>query len=76
MDQCVVDVDDIPEVQRDDEVVLMGRQGEEEISAEDIAQLVGTNPYEVLAGISARVPRVYVRDGRVVAVRTLVQPVS
>ena len=76
MDQCVVDVDDIPEVQRDDEVVLMGRQGDEEIRVEDIAQLVSAIPYEVLAGISARVPRVYVRDGRVVAVRTLAQPVS
>jgi alanine racemase len=43
-------------------VVLIGRQGEEEIRAEEVAARWGTINYEVITGISARMPRVYVRD--------------
>jgi alanine racemase len=42
-----------------DEVVLIGRQGSEEISIERLARLAGTIPYEILTGITSRVPRVY-----------------
>jgi alanine racemase len=59
MDQFLVRVDAVPGVAAGDEVVLVGRQGEEEIPAEDIAALLGTINYEVLCAISARVPRVY-----------------
>ena len=59
MDQFLVRVDAISGVKAGDEVVLVGRQGEEEVTAEDIAALLGTINYEVLCGISARVPRVY-----------------
>lgn len=59
MDQFLVRVDAISDVKAGDEVVLLGRQGEEEITAEDIAALLGTINYEVLCAISARVPRVY-----------------
>jgi alanine racemase len=59
MDQTMVDVTDIPEAQADDEVVLIGRQGEEEISAEQVGDKTGTNNYEVVTTISARVPRLY-----------------
>ena len=60
MDQCVVDVSGIPDVHEEDEVVLLGRQSDDEISAQEIAGWVGTNNYEVVAAILARVPRVYV----------------
>jgi alanine racemase len=71
MDQCIVDVGSIPEVERDDEVVLIGRQGELEISADAMAEALSSIHYEVLTAISHRVPRVYVQDGKVVAIRTL-----
>ncbi|MGQ9494056.1 MAG: alanine racemase [Anaerolineae bacterium] len=71
MDQCIVDVSGIPQVERDDEVVLIGKQGEEEISADFIAETLHSIHYEVLTAIAARVPRVYIQNGEIVAVRTL-----
>jgi alanine racemase len=59
MDMTMVDVTDIPGVSCGEEAVLIGRQGEEHISAADIAAWQGTIPYEVLCGIGPRVPRVY-----------------
>ena len=73
MDMCMVDVTGVPDVATGDEVVLIGRQGEEEIAADEVAGLAGSISYEILCGISARVPRVYLRTGRVVAWQTLVQ---
>lgn len=58
MDQVMVDATGL-DVQMGDETVLLGRQGEEEISCCELAQLDGTIPYEIMTGISARVPRVY-----------------
>ena len=62
MDLVTIDVTDIPEVKLGDEVVLLGRQGSEEITAEEIATLTGTISYEVFCAVSARVPRIY-REG-------------
>ena len=59
MDQVMVDVTEIPGAEVGDEVVLMGTQGEECISAEEIASLLGTISYEVICSPSARVPRIY-----------------
>ncbi len=67
MDQCIVKVDHIPDVDQDDEVVAIGRQGEEIVSAEEVAALAGTNHYEVTCQIGARVPRVYRQAGRIVS---------
>lgn len=58
MDQTVVDVTAIPGVRQGDEVVLIGRQGEDEITAEEVAERLGTINYEVVSEILARVPRV------------------
>jgi alanine racemase len=60
MDQLVVDCGDDPSVQPGDEVVLLGRQGDEEITADEWARLLGTISYEVLCGIGPRVPRLTV----------------
>ena len=57
MDQTVVDVTDIPAVVAGDEVVLLGRQGGEEITAEEHARWAGTIPWEIFTGIAARVER-------------------
>jgi alanine racemase len=59
MDMTMVDVTDLPEVSVGDEAVLIGRQGAEEITADEVADLQGTISHEVLCGIGPRVPRVY-----------------
>ncbi len=58
MDQCMIDVSEIPEVRMGDEVVLIGDQGEASLSAEMVAERLGTISYEVVSEILARVPRV------------------
>jgi len=58
MDQCIIDVSHIPQVRVGDEVVLIGRQGEASLTAEQVAQRLGTINYEVVSEILARVPRV------------------
>ena len=65
MDQCMIDVTGIEGVKVGDEVVLMGRQGEETITAEELASLLGTINYEIVCMIGKRVPRVYIKDGKV-----------
>jgi len=60
MDQIVVDCGDDATVRPGDEVVLLGRQGGEEITADDWAALLGTISYEVVCGVGPRMPRVVV----------------
>lgn len=60
MDLTIIDVTDIPTAAVDDEAVLIGRQGEAAISAEDLAASLGTISYEVTCAVSSRVPRVYI----------------
>ncbi len=57
MDQAMVDVTGVPAVAKGDEVVLIGRQGDVAISADEVAERLGTIPYEVVSAILARVPR-------------------
>jgi alanine racemase len=59
MDQLMVDVGDLP-VERGDEVVLLGTQGEATITAAEWAERLGTIAYEIVCGIGPRVPRSYV----------------
>jgi len=59
MDLVTIDVTGIPAADLGDEVVLLGKQGDDEIPAEEHAALTGTIAYEVFCRISARVPRVY-----------------
>jgi alanine racemase len=58
MDMTTIDVTNVPGVRIGDEVVLIGRQGDEVISADDVARQLGTISYEVVSTILARVPRV------------------
>ncbi len=67
MDQMMVDVTDIPDVKIGDHAVLIGRSGDEEITADYLAQLSGTLNYEIICGISRRTPRVYLRGGKSVS---------
>ena len=62
MDMVMVDVTDIPGVAVSDEVIVIGRQGQDEITAMDLAEWTGTIPYEILCSIGPRVPRLYQRS--------------
>ena len=69
MDQFMVDVSHIPDVRNFDEAVLLGFQGGEHISAEEIAEVSGGFHYEILCGLNKRIPRVYIREGKAVEIR-------
>ncbi|WP_188891671.1 alanine racemase [Paenibacillus radicis (ex Gao et al. 2016)] len=71
MDQCMIALDEVSgeeAVQPGEEVVLIGRQGEECITAEEVAAQLGTINYEVTCMMTARVPRIYMKNGKAVAV--------
>jgi len=60
MDGIMCDVGDIPELKVGDEVVLIGKQGEQSITVDEVAEKCGTISYEILCGIGNRIKRVYV----------------
>lgn len=64
MDQMMVDVTDIEGVGRDSLVTLIGRDGDEEITVEEIAALAGTFNYEFVCNLNKRIPRNYYKSGR------------
>ena len=68
MDQFMADVTEIDNVKKGDEVTLLGRDGDEFISIEEMGDLCGRFSYEFACDISPRVPRVYIKDGKEVEV--------
>lgn len=62
MDQMMVDVSHLDEVEAGEEAVLMGRQGERAITADELAAWAGTISYEILLAATARVPRIYLHE--------------
>lgn len=68
MDLVTVDVTDVRDAAAGDEVILLGRQDGAEIPVEEIAGLTGTIAYEVFCAISARVPRLWLHEGREIAI--------
>ena len=64
MDQFMADVTEIDNVKKGDEVTLLGRDGDEFISIEEMGDLCGRVSYEFACDISPRVPRVYIKDGK------------
>jgi len=61
MDQCMVDVTDVPDVKVGDEVIIMGTDGTNTVSADYIAEKTGTINYEITCALGQRLPKVYVR---------------
>jgi alanine racemase len=59
MDQLMVDIGDLS-AKTGDEVVLIGRQGKNKVTAEELASLAGTIPYEIVCGLGNRIPRIYI----------------
>lgn len=72
MDQCMIDVTDIGKVEVGDEVILMGEYNDLKLTADEIAELLGTINYEITCMISKRVPRVYIKNGEVIKIRNYV----
>ena len=66
MDQMMVDVSEVPDVAVGNKVVLMGEDRGERITAQALAEAAGTFPYELICGISRRVPRYYRQNGETV----------
>jgi alanine racemase len=64
MDALTVDITDIPAAQLWDEAVLMGRQGDDEISVHEVAKLKNSASYDVLCSWRGRLPRIYLNDAR------------
>ena len=60
MDQFMVDVTDIPDVEMGTKVILIGKSGEEEITADEMADCIGTIGYEIVCNISKRVNRAFI----------------
>ena len=69
MDQCMVDVTDVGPVKVGDEVVLLGEDNGVKNNADDMAKMLDTINYEILCMIGRRVPRIYIKDGKMVNVR-------
>jgi alanine racemase len=57
MDRCFIDVTNLPDVEVGSEVILLGNQGNETISIESVAELIGTIPYEVVCNVGTKTPK-------------------
>lgn len=68
MDQCMIDLTEVPEAKVGDEVLLFGENEYDRISVGDVADDADTNRNEILANISRRVPRIYIRNSRVAGI--------
>jgi len=68
MGKFMIDVTDIPDLKVGDEVTIIGRDGEEEITATEIAEKLDTINYEIVSRISRSVPRVYIKEGKPVKI--------
>ena len=69
MDQFMVGVDEIPDAETGDEVTLIGADGTYQITMEELGELSGRFNYEFACGLGKRIPRIYHKDGQIVAVK-------
>ena len=65
----MVDVENIPEAKEGTEVTLIGKEGEDRITMEELGALSGRFNYEFACNLGKRIPRVYVKNGRVTDTR-------
>lgn len=73
MDHFMADVTHIPGVRFNDEVVLYGRQGNELVSIEEAAEIIGTINYELLCAVNKRVPRFYFKEGKLISIHDFIE---
>ncbi|WP_252243936.1 MULTISPECIES: alanine racemase [unclassified Clostridium] len=69
MDQCMIDVTDIDDIHVGDEVIILGEDGNLKLTANDLAKSMGTINYEILCMLKYRIPRVYMKNGKIFNVR-------
>ncbi len=72
MDQCMADITECGDVNIGDEVIVMGESQGLSITADDLAESIGTISYEILCMVSRRVPRVFVEDGKIIKVKNYI----
>lgn len=72
MDQCMIDVTDIDNVNIGDEVIILGEYKDLKITAEDLANFMGTINYEILCMLKYRIPRVYIKNNELVNVKNYI----
>ena len=72
MDQCMIDVTDIGDVKIGHEVILLGEEGNLKFNADNLAEIMGTINYEILCMLKYRIPRVYIKNGKVFNVRNYI----
>lgn len=68
MDQCMIDVTDVPDVKVGDEVVIFGYGKDGYPHADELAEMIGTINYEIVCMVGRRIPRVYVSEGEIIKV--------
>ena len=74
MDQTMIDVTDLPQVEVGDEVVLWGRQGQEEITVEEIAEKIGTINYEIVhMPDKKRVPKLFIKEEKPYKIKSMLR---
>ena len=66
MDMCMVDITNVPEAKVGDTVTVVGRDGDQEITWDELADKLGTISYELVCDVNKRVPRIYLRNGAAV----------
>lgn len=76
MDQFMVDLTGLEGIEAGEEVALIGKQGDEEITVDDMAEWINTINYEVTCMVSKRIPRVYYEGGKIVAICNWILPES
>ncbi len=69
MDQCMIDVTGIDNINLGDEVIIFGSDGNNTISVDSVALLLGTINYEVVCSVARRVPRAYIQDNKIIATK-------
>lgn len=71
MDQCMVDLTDVPEAQLGDEVTIYGDGSDNSLTIQEVSQLAGTNKNDIVSRLTRRPPRIYTRGQKPVMVRTM-----
>ena len=74
MDQLMVDIGDLNDISIGEVVTLIGKDGNECVTADDLANMAETINYEVVCGVAARVPRIYLENGKEIFVRDYICP--
>ena len=69
MDQFMVDVTDLPEAKMDDEVTLIGKDGDAKITLEELGDLSGRFNYEFACDLDKRIPRIFFKNGEIESVQ-------